>query len=107
MRNEVIEKLVSFFLTLGVNLIVFFTSILFHASYYAPGNPIRPHRMDVDLVGLIGFYIGITQILYLLPVLYLLNRSRKYRWIEGMILSIVLTAFLNIVFLLTFNLKYT
>jgi hypothetical protein len=103
MQNDTTKSLAVSFVTLEVNTVVSFSSIFFYASYYTPGNPIRPNRIDVDLIGLIGFYIGISQILYLAPTLYILVRVRKGKWAEGVVLGVVITASLNVVFLLTFK----
>ena len=103
MQEDLIKRLFAAFLVAGLNSTVSFFSISTYASYYTPGNPVRPHRIDVDIVGSIGFYIGLFQILYIGPMLFYLGRSRKRNLVGGVVLGAVITALLNVfVFFLAF-----
>lgn len=102
MQRQLTKKIFSIFLTLGFNLALWYFTIFLYASYYTPGNPIRPSRIEIDIIGLIGFYVGISQAFYLVPILFLLAKWRRQALLEGVILGAVITILLNFVFLVTF-----
>lgn len=101
MRKELVKRIVGAFLTLGVNLLVFFITVFLYTSYYQPGNPIRSERIDIDIIGLIGFYIGLSQFIYLIPMILFLKRRNKLDLLRGAILGAFMTILLNVMILLT------
>jgi hypothetical protein len=91
------------FLTVVFNLVVACFGMGLFASYYTPGNPTRPNRIDIDIVGYLGTSMGISQALYLTPLLVCASRSRKWNLIKGIASGGLVTAVLNIVLLLIFS----
>ncbi|MEP0909676.1 hypothetical protein NDI45_01945 [Leptolyngbya sp. GB1-A1] len=88
------------FLIVVFNLVVACFGIALFAWYYTPGNPIRPNRVDINLVGFTGIFIGVSQALYLTPLLIYAARSRKWDLVKGAALGGSVTALLNVVLLL-------
>lgn len=88
------------FLIVVFNLVVACFGIALFAWYYAPGNPVRPSRPDVSLLGFAGIFIGISQALYLIPLLIYATRTRKWNLVKGAASGGIVTALLNVVLLL-------
>lgn len=100
MHIEQEKKIIfSAFLTVVFNLILSCIGIIIFAVYYAPGNPIRSSRMDVNLIGLLGASIGISQFLYIAPILVFAFRTGKLNLFKGVVGGSMITVLLNIVFL--------
>jgi hypothetical protein len=93
----------SAFLVVVFNLIITCFGIAHFASYYAPGNPIRPSRTNVNLIGFAAIFIGASQVLYLTPLLIYAARLRKWNLVRGAALGGIITALLNVAFLLTLS----
>jgi hypothetical protein len=101
MQVEDERKIVlSAFLIMVFNLVVTCFGIGLFALYYTPGNPIRPNRIDIDIIGYLGLFIGVSQALYLTPLLIYASRSRKWNLVKGVASGGIMTAVLNIVLLL-------
>jgi hypothetical protein len=101
MQESSVRGVVVAFLTVGFNLVVVCACIFVYALYYTPGNPVRPKLIGIDIIGAIGMFIGIAQILYLAPVLYLATRSHQWNLVKGVVLGAVVTALLNLIVLST------
>ena len=82
------------------NLTCSFVGIAVFATYYTPGNPRPPDRMDIDTIGFLGVFIGVSQLLYLIPFEICAVRSRKWNLAIGGVLGGIVTALLNVLFLL-------
>jgi hypothetical protein len=55
MQAEDVRKIVlSAFLIVVLNLVIACFGIGLFVLYYAPGNPIRPNRIDIDIAGHLG-----------------------------------------------------
>ena len=80
------------------NLLVAGCGILIFASYYTPGNPPLPNRIDIDIVGYLATFIGLSQILYLAPLLIYAVRLQKWNLVKGTFLAGIITIVLNVVF---------
>lgn len=90
----------SAFLIVAFNLVAGCIGASLFALYYASGNPIRPSRMDIDLIGFAGIFIGVSQALYLAPLVLYAVRSRKWNLVKGAALGGIITALLNVFFLI-------
>ncbi|MEM9542112.1 MAG: hypothetical protein AAGA60_21795 [Cyanobacteria bacterium P01_E01_bin.42] len=82
------------------NLICAGVGILVFATYYTPGNPVRSPRTDIDTIGFLSVFIGISQFLYLLPLEIYAARSRNRNLAIGVLIGSIITILLNILFLL-------
>ncbi|MBW4695288.1 MAG: hypothetical protein KME27_26355 [Lyngbya sp. HA4199-MV5] len=101
MQENTGRRFVAALLILGLNFVVACTSLLIYASYYSSGNPVRPKLIGIDVIGAIGMFIGITQSLYLAPLLYFATRSHKRNLVKGIVLGAVVTVLLNLMVLST------
>lgn len=100
-QHQVIIRIgLSAILVILFNLICAFVGIGVFATYYTPGNPIRPDRMDIDTIGFLGVFIGASQFLYLLPLEICALRSRQWHIAIGGPIGGIVTIVLNILFLL-------
>jgi hypothetical protein len=43
----------------------------------------------------ISFSIGLTQLLYVIPLVFYLKWKRRYNWMKGIMIGACLTAFIN------------
>ena len=101
MQVEDERKIVlSAFLAVLFNLAIASCGIALLALYYAPGNPVRPSRIDIDIVGYLGMFIGISQALYLTPLLIYAARSRKWNLVKGAVSGGMVTVLLNVILLI-------
>ncbi|MBW4579922.1 MAG: hypothetical protein KME42_10155 [Tildeniella nuda ZEHNDER 1965/U140] len=101
MQESSVRRIIVALLTIGFNFVIACISISIYASYYTPGNPVRPKLIGIDLIGAIGMFIGITQILYLSPLLYFATRSRRWNLVKGIVLGALVTVLLNLMVLST------
>lgn len=101
MQESSVRGVVVALLTLGFNVVTACVCIFVYASYYTPGNPVRPKLIGIDIIGAIGMFIGIAQILYLAPILYFAAQSHKWNLVKGVVLGAVVTALLNLIILST------
>jgi len=101
MQENSVRGVIVALLTLGFNVVVACAGILIYASYYTPGNPVRTTLIHIEIIGAIGFFIGIAQFLYLAPILYLAARSSKWNLVKGVVLGAFVTALLNLIVLRT------
>lgn len=88
------------FLTVLFNLGVACIGIICFADYYTPGNPIRPRRIDVDILGYSGMLIGVSQAVYLTPLFVHAIRSRQQNLAKGIALGAFISATLNAVLMI-------
>jgi len=102
MRSEDARQIfLGFVVVIIINLIVFLGAIFTNASYYTPGNPTRPSSLFIDLLGILGAYIGVSQLIYLIPATILLVRLRRHNLLLGLSFGGILTVGMNCLFLLT------
>lgn len=90
------------FLIVVVNLVLACAGVAIYALYYSPGNPIPPSRIDIDVIGFLAAFIGISQALYLVPLLIHAGRSRKLNLVKGAASGGIITALLNVILLMIF-----
>jgi hypothetical protein len=104
MRAEDERKIVlGAFLTVTFNLIIACIGFITFALYYTSGNSIRPGRVDVNIIGFTGMFIGVFQSLYLFPIMFFAFRYRRWNLFKGVALGGAITALLNIIFWVFFS----
>lgn len=59
----------------------------------------RPNRIDIDIIGYLGIFIGVSQALYLTPLLIYASRLQKWNLVKGVASGGIVTAALNVVLL--------
>lgn len=99
MKKDAVRKILWGFLILGLNLLLAYTEIIIWGIFTTPGNPVRPIPPGINILGFMGFYIGLSQIIHMGPLLFFATQSRKQVLVEGLILGAVLTALLNVILL--------
>ena len=82
------------------NLLVMIIGVSAFASYYTPGNPIRPQSLSVDIIGVTGIFIGISQLLYIIPLLFVAYRQKKFFCMKGVGIGALITAIFNALFII-------
>lgn len=102
MRSEDARQIfLGFVVTITVNSIAFLGGIFTNASYYTPGNPTRPNSFFIDVLGILGAYIGVSQLIYLIPATIFLIRLRRRNWLLGLSFGGIATVVISCLFLLT------
>ncbi|UBF24250.1 hypothetical protein K9N68_21360 [Kovacikia minuta CCNUW1] len=99
MKRDAVKRILLGFLILGLNLILAYSEIIIWSLDTNPGNPVYLNRLSIDLIGLMGFFLGLSQVFYVAPLLFFAIRSRKWILVEGVVLGAILTALLNVILL--------
>ncbi|MDY7016224.1 MAG: hypothetical protein SVX43_22025 [Cyanobacteriota bacterium] len=90
-------------LIVSLNIFIALTGIIIFQDYYEPGNPNRwlcCRNPLVEAVGMMGYFIGISQIIYLFPFIGYALLSRKWNFLKEIIGGMAVTLALNLAFIL-------
>ena len=86
-------------LILGINGAVIFTLILFGATVFvATCFSVSGAGSLITPISYVIYSIGIVQLLYVVPLVFILKQKQQWEWMKGIIIGAVLTALLNAVF---------
>lgn len=92
-RNEIWQIILGFFLLLGMHIAAITLGSFLGGMVSAISSSLS------NIVGFLMVYsllgIGLSQLLYVVPVTIILNRRRQWGLMKGVIIGAVLTALLN------------
>ena len=90
LRNESSDVISGFFLIMGMHIAAITIAIILAIV----GSYVKFYILATPLI--YGFFgIGLAQLLYVVPVIILLNQRQRWGLMKGVIIGAVITAFLN------------
>ncbi|MBE9116246.1 hypothetical protein IQ249_10095 [Lusitaniella coriacea LEGE 07157] len=90
--SDIIKTLI---LLNAVIAVVLFLPAIF---YYEPGNPVRPERLDIDILAIISVFLGVSQFLYVTPLLLWTAIMKRWRFLRSVFVGAGMTILLNFIF---------
>jgi len=90
-------------LIISINVLIAVIGIVPFILYYEPGNPNRwlcCRSPLIDVLGIIGCTIGISQMIYLFPFLGYSALKKKWALLQDIAGGMLITLILNLLFLL-------
>lgn len=90
----------AFGVTIGLNVAIEFFCFYQAASYYQPGNPVKPSRWGIDAMMLASVFMGIVQLIYVVPMALFAAMKQQWHFMKGVVLGAVITGLLNLALIL-------
>ncbi|WP_190414502.1 hypothetical protein [Coleofasciculus sp. FACHB-125] len=90
-RNEITEMISGIFLVLGIHILVW---IILEFLSFIIVNLLSIYSI-AQILAILIFSIGLSQLLYVVPIIFWLRRQQRWGLMKGVIIGAVLTALLN------------